>query len=660
MEKTILFVDNNQEQLDVYTQLLEFSDYRVIPAPSVAKAETFLEQHHIHLAILDVRLEDDDDPNDISGLTLAKNEQYRYLPKIILTSYPSWQYAEIALGATLEGLQVVKMVAKASGTERILEAVEEAFATQVPLNWALKIRKDENRIPSMAYLTSLLVPESESDQLGTYTAEFEGLLRRLFAEHEELYIERVITSHLEGRIFLHVSAFTPRKKEQQYLVVCGKRDILTKAIDSSEESTPIGSPYFPALKQRANTTHFAAIFCDLPNADGLGDVKTYLRFLRYCTVTEAVRVTNGLFKEILYPWYQENRYWQTTGDLSPLFNRWFQASPEATIEQLGTVGRLICEQALSLGLVFINYADDWLNLQISREEKVLLPNPLLALLSMTTKAPVLFGTAHGNLVGTAVLTDGDSKCWLTDFAHINEGPLVQDFASFEAAIKFDVWQTTDFFERYKLDESLLASSELDQPPMLDAFSSDMAKIAQTIFTIREWAAKLDIRKRHYHIGLLYQMLYRLCRFDTNIRYTRRELAPYLHALVSAALLYQKLIPAQPDLPSHALNRLWVDEEKQQVWVRGQLKELTPQEYDLLLYLYHRAGENCSREMIMKDVFDIEYDEDWTPKQIKDYSDPRINSAINRLRKKIEVDPRKPEFIMSAWGKGYRLELAGKQ
>jgi len=35
----------------------------------------------------------------------------------------------------------------------------------------------------------------------------------------------------------------------------------------------------------------------------------------------------------------------------------------------------------------------------------------------------------------------------------------------------------------------------------------------------------------------------------------------------------------------------------------------------------------------------------------------VNSHINRLRAKIETDPKNPRYIVTVWGVGYKLDAA---
>ena len=91
MTLTILLADNIQAFVDVRANFLESAGFRTIRAYSLADAQRLMREAYFHLAILDIRLVDDGDTNDISGIKLAKDPQFRNIPKIILTGYPDFQ-----------------------------------------------------------------------------------------------------------------------------------------------------------------------------------------------------------------------------------------------------------------------------------------------------------------------------------------------------------------------------------------------------------------------------------------------------------------------------------------------------------------------------------------------------------------------------------------
>ncbi|MCK4541107.1 MAG: response regulator transcription factor [Spirochaetales bacterium] len=91
--------------------------------------------------------------------------------------------------------------------------------------------------------------------------------------------------------------------------------------------------------------------------------------------------------------------------------------------------------------------------------------------------------------------------------------------------------------------------------------------------------------------------------------------------------------------------LLINLEKDEVYMGGERINLTPNEYSLLSCLISRAGWVISWQALLKDVWG--YDE-WEGGR------EMVKVNIQRLRKKIEPDPHRPEYILNEWGKGYRL------
>jgi len=125
---TILFADNDPDFIKNRSEFLEQEGFRVIPASSLTEARRALEQGGIDLAILDIRVIDDDDDRDVSGLTLAKDSAYRSIPKIIQTGFPSVQTVREALGPALDGLPpAIDFISKEEGPEAMLRSVRKAL-----------------------------------------------------------------------------------------------------------------------------------------------------------------------------------------------------------------------------------------------------------------------------------------------------------------------------------------------------------------------------------------------------------------------------------------------------------------------------------------------------------------------------------------------------
>lgn len=97
MTQSILFVDNLKKFVKVRAEFLINDGFKVIPAYSSNEAELILQQKQIDLVILDIRLKDDDDPNDKSGFLLAQNKNYQHIPKIMVSSDGSYEMVRTAM-----------------------------------------------------------------------------------------------------------------------------------------------------------------------------------------------------------------------------------------------------------------------------------------------------------------------------------------------------------------------------------------------------------------------------------------------------------------------------------------------------------------------------------------------------------------------------------
>jgi 6-phosphofructokinase len=84
----ILIADNDPDQLNsLVKDVFELSNFVVFPAETITRARELLRQEFIHLAILDIRLNDDNDPYDDSGLDIC-TEIDPLIPTILYTAYP--------------------------------------------------------------------------------------------------------------------------------------------------------------------------------------------------------------------------------------------------------------------------------------------------------------------------------------------------------------------------------------------------------------------------------------------------------------------------------------------------------------------------------------------------------------------------------------------
>jgi DNA-binding response OmpR family regulator len=92
----------------------------------------------------------------------------------------------------------------------------------------------------------------------------------------------------------------------------------------------------------------------------------------------------------------------------------------------------------------------------------------------------------------------------------------------------------------------------------------------------------------------------------------------------------------------------LDPDRRQVRVRGDVVDMTKQEFDILYLLASRRGIVFSRASLLAKI----WGEDTY------VTERTVDSVVSRLRRKVERDPDDPEMILTAWGVGYKFVDAG--
>ncbi len=88
-----------------------------------------------------------------------------------------------------------------------------------------------------------------------------------------------------------------------------------------------------------------------------------------------------------------------------------------------------------------------------------------------------------------------------------------------------------------------------------------------------------------------------------------------------------------------------DKVSRQVYLDGQVVPMNVKEYALLLYLMENQGKVLAKEELFGKIWGFDSD-----------SEPQtLTVHMNRLRDKLENDPKKPEHFLTVWGVGYRFE-----
>lgn len=92
-----------------------------------------------------------------------------------------------------------------------------------------------------------------------------------------------------------------------------------------------------------------------------------------------------------------------------------------------------------------------------------------------------------------------------------------------------------------------------------------------------------------------------------------------------------------------IGELQMDYEKRSVFLAGKAVHLTPVEYKILALLSKNAGKVLTHDYIMREIWGLYAGDSHTL---------RVNMA--NIRRKIEVNPGAPKYILTEMGVGYRM------
>ncbi|MFD0717530.1 response regulator transcription factor [Paenibacillus sp. GCM10027626] len=114
--------------------------------------------------------------------------------------------------------------------------------------------------------------------------------------------------------------------------------------------------------------------------------------------------------------------------------------------------------------------------------------------------------------------------------------------------------------------------------------------------------------------------------------------------IQAVLRRTQALPGAAEDTVYDIGHLTVYSEQREVHIAGKPIELTPKEFELLLFLCQHRGKVLSRQQLLHGVWDYHF-----------LGDTRIVDVhISHLRDKIEKNTRTPEYIMTVRNVGYKL------
>jgi DNA-binding response OmpR family regulator len=128
-------------------------------------------------------------------------------------------------------------------------------------------------------------------------------------------------------------------------------------------------------------------------------------------------------------------------------------------------------------------------------------------------------------------------------------------------------------------------------------------------------------------------------------FSTRELLARLRAVIRRSMVTATQRPADQEAPV-AVGGLYIDPGTHVATLDGEPMTLTPIEYDMLLALARSAGRVKSREQLLLEVAERDFES----------FDRSIDVHISALRRKLGDDSKAPRYIETVRGAGYRMRL----
>ncbi|MDQ1525098.1 MAG: hypothetical protein QOE47_3022 [Pyrinomonadaceae bacterium] len=166
-----------------------------------------------------------------------------------------------------------------------------------------------------------------------------------------------------------------------------------------------------------------------------------------------------------------------------------------------------------------------------------------------------------------------------------------------------------------------------------------------------------LRERHIHTPTLFltaqdKLEDKVAGFEAGTDdYLTKPFEPRELELRVEALLRRPAREVEPQPEGEAqrieIGSLVIDKRRHEVTLDGALVELTPLEFQILERLASEPGRAWSRNDLLDEVWSTEYE---------GYQ-RNVDPHINRLRQKIENDPKNPRYVLTVRGVGYKLNDA---
>jgi DNA-binding response OmpR family regulator len=635
----ILIADNFEGFLTSCAEFLELQGFDVVTARSIQEAEHHLAHTYLHAAVLDMRLIDDTDRLDKSGVNLARQSDPSVV-KIILTNFGTFESTRDAMATTESGSPAFYVLSKDEGPQELLTQLNRALAS-LGIDHALSIVDDPVHLSAIA--RRLTNTADGSHELAGAVREVSDLLRKLFHGRDKVTLGRMLWQE-DGRMAVLVDMLSSEQMPGTGVLVCGKKSLLDQEHDRFTRMAPHrSSAGIPVLDAYKVTTHFAALLYvhddgEWQSARPLADLFKHDGDRIFTSaVTQLLERTlptwqHGLTSVVHRPEYNLLRDRASLQQLQPreLFQQ-FVASLAPDAEALGV--RLACDPTS-------------LRVQLDGFEQAF-ANPGRLLETLTTARSTLVVSSPGRIDGQGVWVDAHATPLLTNFLAAGAVAPGTAYAELEAAIRFD-WVRSNDPMRLVAWERQLVFGELTRLRRSEV-SPEFRKSLRAILLVRRLLRKLHRpAQASYNLALLVEVFRRIDAIVGDPRQTVSDLFARLHLVVAGGML-ASMLDSKEYKSADMDTGLRLDPTTRTVHYDGASARLRRQAFSLFAYLAAHGGTVCSPGTLAVDALG---DREFNPRS--ESQGQKVATAIHRLRSQLTPVPALQSSVQTV-GVGYRFD-----
>lgn len=516
----VLIVENNETSRRMYRDLLSHWGYLPVAAEGIGQAlmknaRSKAQAYRCQLALVDMRLLDDIDDEDKSGLELIP--QLRPAVCIMMSGYGGLADSRRAADEGATGF-----MGKSEGPRAFKEKLEKEARSLCAGKKGLEIEPEE-----------LLAQISKTLLVGTasrFNDQVADCLLRLFPNANRLRLEKIGTTHISSDL-----STVPRPRSvilkvyeddrQPVIVKLARETKVTRELDNYDKyiDRKLKGNYVPILRGQSLLWDIGGL-----KLSYVGDIdQNFSNFFKTQPFSKIKHSLNGFFTETWQPHYRQTVEVRNVS----LFELYCQVWERDWVARIKNFSNCHPEEVMDAEIWAAAQSPhpiEWMKANIFGERDVSIVEH--------TKTTV----THGDLHGDNILVDSGNNIWVVDFERTRDGHILQDFIELEADIINRLPCTEENFPAF-LAICIAACEQHDIKGMELTESveaqSEMKKAMLTISHLRSLARECTgIRDaRQYLLGLLFNTLFRATISTTSQRKQSQQ-----RALMLASILCHRL------------------------------------------------------------------------------------------------------------------------